>query len=38
MKIFSDYTCKGLTLSIDLIDRYIRYYIKLILNIEIYVT
>ncbi|CAD8106538.1 unnamed protein product [Paramecium primaurelia] len=38
MKIFSDYTCKGLTISIDLIDRYIRYYIKLILNIEIYVT
>ncbi|CAD8113723.1 unnamed protein product [Paramecium sonneborni] len=38
MKVFSDYTCRGLTISIDLIDRYIRYYIKLILNIEIYVT
>lgn len=38
MKIFSDYTCSNLFVSLDLIDRYIRYYIKLILNIQIYVT
>ncbi|CAD8148932.1 unnamed protein product [Paramecium octaurelia] len=38
MKIFSDYTCSNLFVSVDLIDRYIRYYIKLILNIQIYVT
>ncbi|CAD8067452.1 unnamed protein product [Paramecium sonneborni] len=38
MKIFSDYSQQNLLVSVDLIDRYIRYYIKLILNIEIYVT
>lgn len=38
MKIFSDHTCSNLFISIDLIDRYIRYYVKLILNIQIYVT
>lgn len=34
MKIYDDFLCEGIFISVDLIKRYIHSYIKLILNLQ----